>query len=83
MLIEKGADMYHEYLGNGWMAGNCLHTAIWFESIDVVRFLVKEMNMVKERRTKDYEETALELSEWIGTGYGTETMDQIVQLLQS
>ena len=41
-LIEKGADMYR--LG-GWFRGNCLHAAVFTDSLDVARFLVTEMNI--------------------------------------
>ena len=70
-LIEQGADMYR--LG-GDLPLNCLHEAVFCGSIDIVRFLVTEVNMDKERRTGDIldsytgidpwrESTALEIAE--------------------
>ena len=82
MLIEKGADMYRLV---GLSHLNCLHTAVFYESLDIIRFLVTEVNMDKERTTGDSTgETALDIAEWIAEDEGeTETMGQIIQLLQS
>ena len=81
MLIEAGADMYR--LG-GVFQGNCLHAAVVSEALDVVRVLVTEGNMDRERETGYTGATALDLAEWIEEDEGeTETLGQIIQLLQS
>ena len=89
MLIKEGADMYrkagfsfYHYPGfyPWFLQGNCLHTAVLSESLDVARVLVTEGNM----DTGFDGVTALDLAERIALFNGeTETMGQIIQLLQS
>ena len=83
-LIEQGHDMYR--LG-GDKKLNCLHEAVLSFSVDIVRFLVTEVNMDKERRTgdtatqEDYRErTALEIAELILQT--RESRREIIQILQ-
>ena len=52
-LIEQGHDMYR--LG-GDKKLNCLHEAVLSFSVNIVRFLVTEVNMDKGRRTGDTED---------------------------
>ena len=90
-LIEQGHDMYR--LG-GDKKLNCLHEAALSCSVDIVRFLVTEVNMDKERRTGDtathedeIAERRLERSEIFdrrpSADQQRQIMREIIQLLES
>ena len=82
MLLHKGADMYKL---SGVFQRNCLHQAVYSESLDVVRVLVTEGNMDKERTTGGYnQKTALQIADCHAfSGVPGDPMYQIIQLLES
>ena len=78
-LMEKGADMYR--LG-ALFQGNCLHAAVFSDSIDVARFLTTEMNMDKEQ-TNGFGETVLEVLKDIQVGVPSDNFEEWIQLLEN
>ena len=82
MLLHKGADMYKL---SGVFQRNCLHQAVYSESLDVVRVLVTEGNMDKERTTGGYDQkTAFQIADCHAfSGVPGDPMYQIIQLLES
>ena len=83
-LIQEGADMYK--LG-GWFQGNCLHAAVYADSINVGRLLVTELNMDIEQRCLRTGLTVLELINDFGpindNDYYLDDFEEWIQLFEN